>query len=152
MVIRPNTLKAMSKLHPWWVSGFVDGEGCFHVGVFKNATLRLGYQVQCIFSVTQHLRDQALLVEFITFFGCGYVQPDGPLKSQFQVRALGDLKTIIIPFFEKYPLNSQKKQDFEDFKLVVTMLSEGGPQHLTPEGLEQIRNIKTGMNRGRKGL
>jgi len=74
----------------------------------------------------------------------------GPLKSQFQVRALEDLKhlAIIIPFFENYPLNSQKKQEFEDFKLVVTMLSEG--KHLTPEGLEQIRNIKAGMNRGRK--
>jgi hypothetical protein len=32
--------------NPYWVVGFVDGEGCFSVGVFKNKTLRLGYQVQ----------------------------------------------------------------------------------------------------------
>ncbi len=62
--------------NPYWVVGFVDGEGCFSVGVFKNKTLRLGYQVQLEFSITQHKRDHDLLLQFIEFFGCGYVAPD----------------------------------------------------------------------------
>jgi hypothetical protein len=34
-------------VNPYWVVGFPGGgEGCFSVGVFKNTTLRLGYQVQ----------------------------------------------------------------------------------------------------------
>ena len=47
------------------------GEGCFTVGVFKNKSLRLGYQVQLEFSITQHRRDHELLLQFIEFFGCG---------------------------------------------------------------------------------
>ena len=74
--------------NPYWVVGFVDGEGCFSVGVFKNKSLRLGYQVQLEFSITQHKRDHDLLLQFIEFFGCGYVPPDGPLKFKYIVRDL----------------------------------------------------------------
>jgi hypothetical protein len=37
-----------------------------------------------------------------------------------------------------------KKDDFEDFCKVVDIMKVGG--HLTPEGLEEIRKIKAGMN------
>jgi LAGLIDADG endonuclease len=41
-----------------WVVGFVDGEGCFSISVVRNATCRLGWQVQHEFAVTQaHHRD-----------------------------------------------------------------------------------------------
>ena len=36
-----------------WVVGFVDGEGCFSVPIFKNRTCRLGWQVQPEFVVVQ---------------------------------------------------------------------------------------------------
>ena len=29
-----------------WVVGFVDGEGCFSVPIFRNHSCRLGWQVQ----------------------------------------------------------------------------------------------------------
>jgi hypothetical protein len=40
-----------------------------------------------------------------------------------------------------------KSKDFEDFKKIVRLMGERA--HLTSEGLEQIRQIKLGMNRGR---
>ena len=40
-----------------------------------------------------------------------------------------------------------KYEDFKDFCLVAEMMKEN--KHLTSEGLEQIRKIKVGMNRGR---
>jgi len=102
--------------NPYWVVGFVDGEGCFSVlvlgcpktraGVFKNKTLRLGYQVQLEFSITQHIRDHNLLLQFPEFFGCGYVAPDGPTKEKYLVRDLSDLNRVIIPFFHSYPLRT----------------------------------------------
>jgi hypothetical protein len=90
--------------NPYWVVGFVDGQGCFSVGVFKNTTLRLGYQDELEFSITQHKRDHALLEQLVKFFGCGYVAPDGPLKLKYLVRDLSDLNRVIIPFFQSYPL------------------------------------------------
>jgi hypothetical protein len=41
-----------------------------------------------------------------------------------------------------------KLKDFEHFKRAVEVVIDKG--HLTPEGLEEIRLIKAGMNRGRE--
>ena len=53
----------------------------------------------------------------------------------------------IIPFFERCPILGVKALDFEDFKRVVAIIKVKG--HLTESGLEEIRLIKAGMNRGR---
>jgi hypothetical protein len=44
-----------------WVVGFVDGEGCFSVPIFRNRTSRLGWQVQPEFSVVQGERSLQVL-------------------------------------------------------------------------------------------
>lgn len=49
---------------------------------------------------------------------------------------------------EKYPLQSKKILDFQDFLEVVKLLDS--KQHLTLEGLNKIRVIKNGMNNSRK--
>ena len=36
-----------------WIVGFVDGEGCFSVSVFKNKTTKNGWQIFPEFVVTQ---------------------------------------------------------------------------------------------------
>lgn len=56
------------------------------------------------------------------------------------------LTNIIISHFDKFPLLTQKKADFELFKLVVAIINRKG--HLTPEGLQEIVNIKASMNKG----
>ena len=30
------------KLNPNWITGFVDGEGCFSIGIFKNLKFKIG--------------------------------------------------------------------------------------------------------------
>lgn len=111
------------------------------MGVFKNKTLRLGYQVQLEFSITQHRRDHGLLLQFVEFFGCGYVAPDGPLKFKYLVRDLSDLNRVIIP------LRTVKQLDFNSFASVATMMNR--KEHLTEQGLLGIQQIKGCMNRNR---
>ena len=41
------------KLDPWWIVGFVDGEGCFSISFIKNKTMRFGYQIFTEFVITQ---------------------------------------------------------------------------------------------------
>jgi hypothetical protein len=36
-----------------WIVGFVDGEGCFSVSIFKNRTSKCGFQVMPEFVITQ---------------------------------------------------------------------------------------------------
>jgi LAGLIDADG DNA endonuclease family protein len=60
-------------LSPEWVVGFVDGEGCFYVGINRQPTMKVGWQVLPEFRVVQHQRDVALLDQLGAFFGCGQV-------------------------------------------------------------------------------
>jgi len=135
-------------LNPSWVQGFTDGEGCFHVSVSKNNTTKLGYQVSLEFSITQHIRDKELIEKLINFFGCGYIINDTQMKVQYRIRDRIELEKYLFPFFDAYPLLTIKLKDYEDFKKVHAML--GKKLHLTPEGLDEIRNIQAGMNRNRK--
>jgi hypothetical protein len=50
-------------------------------------------------------------------------------------------------FFQKYSILGEKAQYFEDWKKVAEMIKS--KEHLTNEGFEQIRKIKTRMNKGR---
>lgn len=57
-----------------------------------------------------------------------------------------DLINVIIPHFIKYPLNTQKRADFELLLMVVELMIQ--KKHVTLEGLQQIINIKASMNLG----
>jgi len=82
----------------------------------------------------------------VEYFGCGKVQVY-PSKVSFNVYSLPEFKSKILPFFEKYPLKGIKLLDYMDFVKVVNLM--GDKAHLTSEGLDLIRGIKSGMNRSR---
>ena len=42
------------KLNSLWVTGFVDGEGCFTIWVTKNSRYKQGWLVQVSFQITLH--------------------------------------------------------------------------------------------------
>lgn len=65
-----------------------------------------------------------------------------------QQAQFGDVLEIIIPFFNKYPIHGAKSKDFQDFCKVAELMKNKA--HLTPSGLARIREIKEGMNKGRK--
>lgn len=54
----------------------------------------------------------------------------------------------LLPFFQKYPIQGVKLQDYFDFVSVIELMKN--KVHLTEEGLDHIRKIKSGMNRGRQ--
>lgn len=66
--------------------------------------------------------------------------------SAFRVSRLEDLTNVIIPHFLKYPLITQKKDDFELFQRVVDLMN--CKKHLTYEGLQEIVNLKSTINLG----
>jgi hypothetical protein len=134
-------------LNPIWVVGFIDGEACFHVSVIKNVTMALGYSVSLEFSITQHIRDLLLMEKFVQFFGCGYVIKDAPTKVQFRIRDRADLANHLFPFLDNHPLQTIKSLDYSDFKRVHALLESKA--HLTQQGLNDIRTIVSGINRGR---
>ncbi len=135
------------KLDAQWVVGFVDGEGCFHVGINPHMEMSAGFQVLPEFTVVQHERDIALLHALVSFFGCGVVRRNHGDRMAYRVRGLSDLRGAVVPFFVKNPLRSCKRIEFETFKDILDIMARG--EHLTRSGIEQIREIAGQMNRGR---
>ena len=109
------------RLDPWWIVGFVDGEGCFSVSTFKNSTCSSGFQTLYEFVVTQGETSKRAMEAIKTHFGCGAIYINRRHDNhhhnllRYCVRKQEDLKTKIIPFFRKYPLQSAKQEQFETF-------------------------------------
>jgi len=134
-----------------WVVGFVDGEGCFSVPIFRNATCRLGWQVQPEFAVVQGERSVRVLHMMQSFFRCGVVtvnrRHDNHRQDMWRygVRRFVDLIGHIIPFFEQYPLQTAKAGDFASFSKAVRLMEQG--THLRMDGLREIAAIAESINR-----
>jgi len=135
------------KLNGKWITGFVDGEDCFHVAVNKHGDMRCGFQVLPEFTVVQHERDVRVLHALKEYFGCGVVRRNHGDRMSYRVRARRDLVLRIVPFFEKHPLKTIKREEFSEFKRVLQSMEAG--DHLTKDGVEEIRRIAARMNRGR---
>ena len=131
-------------LNAQWVVGFVDGEGCFHIGINQNKEMKLGVQVHPEFTVVQHEVDQQVLYALKAYFGCGVVRKNHGTRLCYRVRGHENLLSKIIPFFEKHPLKTRKHVDFEKFRKVVFLMEKR--EHLSADGLEKIQQIKETMN------
>ena len=136
------------QLDAQWIVGFVDGEGCFHVGINSHPEMTAGFQVLPEFTVVQHERDVQVLQALKAYFGCGVVRRNNGDRMAYRVRGHEHLSKNIVPFFEKHLLKSRKRVDFIKFREIVNLMSRG--EHLTREGVEKIRAIAEEMNR--KGL
>lgn len=70
----------------------------------KSSTNLTGYNVELIFQVTQHTRDDNLIISLINYFGCGkYRERKGGLAGDFLVYKLPDLTEKIMagPIFRQ---------------------------------------------------
>jgi hypothetical protein len=127
------------KFDPQWIVGFVDGEGCFYVGVIRNPTMTNGYQIQAEFTVVQHKRDIQVLEGLKEYFNCGTVSVNHGDRYHWRVKNLLNLNEIIIPFFEKHKLKTKRRVEFERFRTICLKLEKG--YHLTPEGFIEVRDL-----------
>jgi hypothetical protein len=131
---------------PDWVVGFVDGEGCFFVGVNRQPSMTVGWQVLPEFRVVQHERDVAVLDQLRAFFGCGHITTNHGDRKELRIRGVKQLAERVVPFFREYPLRTVKRSSFDRFAQVIDLMEHG--DHLTMEGLKRISELAAGMNRG----
>jgi hypothetical protein len=101
------------------------------------------------FSISQHVRDEVLLTKLIDYLGCGNIEKvrTRPNGVTFVVYKFSNIIEKIIPFFQSYPLQGIKSQDYKDFCKIAKIMED--KSHLTPEGLKMIKSLKSGMNKGR---
>jgi len=120
-----------------WVVGFTDGEGCFCVSFSKRTKFKTGLEVRPSFSITQKADSKLALNTIESFFpggGLRYSKKDGTWK--YEMRNLSHLVKTILPFFQKYPLKTEKNKDFVLFSQICLLMKSN--QHLNQTGLENI--------------
>jgi len=134
-----------------WIIGFIDGEGCFSVSIFRNHTTKSGWQIFPELIVTQGAKSKKALEELKRFFQCGEIyvnrRHDDHREDlyRFCVRRLVDLDGKIIPFFQKNQLKTAKRNDFKRFSQVVEIMKS--KKHLIRKNQVKIAKIIEEMNR-----
>jgi hypothetical protein len=101
---------------PSYISGYVDGEGCFTVSIAPRPTLLVGWEVRPSISVSQNGDRSEVLLEIQQYFDCGSIRPDRSDRTlKWEVRNLSLLLDRVVPHFRHYPLRSGKWTDFQLF-------------------------------------
>jgi hypothetical protein len=136
---------------PSYISGYVDGEGCFTVSISPRRTLRVGWEVRPSLSVSQNGDRSEVLLAIQEHFGCGTLRPDrSDLTLKWEVRSLTLLRAVVIPHFRSYPLQSGKRRDFELFAEICERMAR--TEHRDAEGLREIVRMAGAMNpSGKRG-
>ena len=139
----------MKKLNPYYVTGLVEGEGSFYVGILPRKLGKVDFEVRPSFSLSQHKRNRSLLFKLKEYFGCGSIRFSKKDQTyKFEVRSLKDLKEKILPHFEKFPLEGEKARDFKVLKEIVEMMER--KEHLERKGLLKIVELIERMTESEK--
>jgi len=119
----------MKQLPGDYISGFVDGEGGFSLHYRMDVRHdRPGSPIynywSATFAIYLHGADVQILALIKETLGCGTISLTAKGSARYQVAALTDLETIIVPFFDRYPLRARKKHDFALWKRAVLILAK----------------------------
>jgi len=125
-------------LNPWWIAGFVAGEGSFYIN--KSSSIK------AMFSVSQSVTNQHVLWAIFDYFGkIGSVSGETKYSnSKLTISGIKDLINIILPFFDENYIIGNKALDYADFRAVCLMIRD--KIHLTAKGRIKCLEIKNRMN------
>lgn len=127
----------------YWLIGFVEGEGSFMVIIPESKSKKTTDNISLRFVITQHSKDSVLFDNISNYLGCGkcYFSRN---EVNLIVSTFSDINNKIISLFNKYPLLGNKKEDYLDFCIVAELIKS--KDHLTKQGIEKIKRIKSNMN------
>jgi len=138
-------------LNPYYIVGFVDGEGCFTVYVHKHKTKRLGYDARMSFEIELRYDDEAILRNIQRVLDCGnitylsYDRYGWVPHVKYKVSSIKDIGDKIIPFFQTYPLLAKKRYSFDLFTKAYKVFAVR--DHLTLDGLNTLTDISNSMKK-----
>lgn len=141
-----------------WISGFVDGEGCFVVRLirYKDSCVD-SYRYKAEFEIHVRADDLAAIEDIKAYWGCGIIYTDPERNGhgrrakpslRYRVCRMQDIHNVLIPHFERYVLRSKKRRDFEIFKAAIALkrrMKRGyrWPQHEHDQFAELADRIKS---------
>lgn len=122
------------------VIGLIDSDGNFSVWQRKDK-----FSPIFIFKVSQRDYSVELLKALKAHFKVGHIRLENEKTGSlmYAVTDRNDLRNVIIPFIDKFPLVTSKALDYQDWKKALLMCMDGNPT------ADEIDIIRAGMNRGR---
>lgn len=125
-------------LDNYWLAGFTQADGCFHISVVKSKTHKTGFSVRLEFSIKQN--------------------DSIPLKLLYDTVKMGNLSkyssgiwcykssgfktaNLLINYFDTFNVFAGKYVNYLKFRKVYIMITNG--QHLNEKGITKIKSIAT---------
>src|SRR4030042_2516814 len=139
------------KLNPYYVSGFIDGEGSFSVSINRHKTVKRGVEIKPEFEIELRDDDRKILERIVATIGCGriydcsYERYGWHPHVKLKVTSTRDLRDILFPFLDRYPLEAKKADVYKLFKKIVLAMRE--KEHLTDKGFEKIQRLRNKMRK-----
>lgn len=131
-----------------WLSGFVDGEGCFELqyAIYGDQRNREHFHGRFILCLRRD--DLAILETIQSYLGCGTINTRGITaimrakgrdkpQAILRIERASDLHDVLVPHFEKHPLRAKKQRDFSVWKAGVEILYHVACRPRTPRGYHQ---------------
>jgi hypothetical protein len=141
--------KNYQKLNPYYVCGFVDGEGSFNINIGKHNTTKCRYEVRMAFEIELRADNREILERIRTTLECGglyfldYKRYGWNPHYKYRVQKQSDIDRKIIPFFKKYPLQGCKAKSFEIFAEAFNVIKR--KEHLTLVGVDKLKEYQHQM-------
>jgi hypothetical protein len=106
----------------WWLSGLIDGEGCFRIS--KGRSHGRFPQFHCRFSLKQRDDDTSLLAEIVERTGIGGVRYDTSRPGNSKPCAIWVVESkadtaALVALLDRYPLRSRKRRDYAVWREAV---------------------------------
>ena len=137
------------KLHPQFVTGFVDADGCFSV-IIEKPRKGWGERIKPTFYITQQAPSgkgvPTILRLCEQFFAGGHYLRDRRSNCYtLRIHSLAHLLERVIPHFLQHPLHTEKKHDFLLFQQICHLLQQGA--HHNQRGRQEIKELALSMNK-----
>lgn len=126
----------------FWLAGFTQGNGCFHISVGKSEaddhSGKTGYSVELEYSIKQNdIIPLQLLYQYLKKGNLSqYKTGIWYYKSTDHTTAYN-----LINYFDKYPVFADKYKSYLKFRKVYIMITKG--LHLDPKGIVKIKSKST---------
>lgn len=142
-----NTLALIHKFMNFasYITGFIDGEGCFSISFNFREKLKTKIEVRPSFAIGQNKRSLGILKKIQQYFNCGSIRfSKSDQCYKYEIRNIDELQTKIIPHFRKFPLLTIKRSDFEIFSKICAEIAQ--KKHRDKKHLKKIIKMAFKMN------
>lgn len=141
------TLTNTNEIDPNYISGLTQADGSFSCGTsIVNTSNNSRIRFTPKFDLVVDLDSIDVIYAIQKYYGCGYVVTQSDNTAHYIVTDLDDLRNIIVPHFNKFPVFFNKLHAFNLLKAILVLLTK---KNIHRDNI-QILQLALSMNKASK--